>query len=118
MLPSFDSSKMSKTLDYHHIDQETLSMAIAELNRIASDHAPLMRKHEALAGALLHYENLLVDAQAGDANALKCATEPKEFDKVLDMAEDHNHADEIEILAFREDLLKYKSSFLSTGSAE
>lgn len=133
-----EQGKSSGMLDYRRIDPETLTLAVAELNSIADKHAILLQHDHALTGGILHYQNLLLDAQEGDAAALEHAASPAEFDKLLELAEEQSISDtdtavlhdgardgfddgtalsnrtpELEYLALREDLMKFRSHFLT-----
>ena len=117
-----DTTTDSGRLDFHRIDPNTLGDAIQKLNVIVDAHSALVRKDTALASALMRYENMLLDAQGGDTEALKSATSPDEFDKILDVANRKTHPSykelELEYLAFRGDMLKFKSHYLAASHAD
>lgn len=120
----------SGMLDYHQIDAFTLADAVAELNRIVDRHAPVLRADAELAATVLNYENLLIDAQGGDGQALRQATSPEEFDTILDAAHasdasatpvagaNATRSAELDYLALREDLMRYRSQFLRASHRE
>lgn len=112
----------SGVLDFHRIDPETLAIALGQLNAIIDCHSALMRQDSAIAQALLRYENLLIDAQSGSADALKRVTSVDEFDKILHLAEKTTHPAyeqlRLEYLDFRTDLMKFRERYLSTSRVD
>jgi hypothetical protein len=111
----------SGTLDFHHIDPGTISHAVNDLNKIVDSNATLLRHDTSLAQSILRYENLLLDAQGGDSTALKKATMPEEFDKIVELAQQQMHSknsDDLAYLALSEDLLRFKAYYLAASRAD
>lgn len=115
-----NTTAKSDVLDFHHIDPNTLSQAIADLNKIVDAHAPLLRKDKELSAAVLRYENLLIDAQSGGIDSLKLATSPEEFDTVLDALEASPHRSNaaLNYLGLHEALLEFKAYYLSASRVD
>lgn len=107
----------SEMLDFHRIDTETLVQALQNLNSVVDSHAALLRQDKNLARQILRYENHIIDAQGGDTEALKLATSPEEFDKILTIAREHSHNfapdTAIDYLGLRKDLLRFKEHYLA-----
>lgn len=112
----------SGRLDFYRVDPETLAQALSDLNVVVDAHSALMRQDSHIADALLRYENQLIDAQGGDASALKKATAPEEFDKLIALAENKSHPAyaqlQKEYFDFRVDLLQFKHKYLSATRAD
>lgn len=121
MYTSPHSFPPSETLDFHHTDTETLAKALQDLNMVVDSHAELLRQDKNLAREILRYENFIIDAQGGSTDALKSATSPEEFDKILTLAREHSHgftADvALDYLGLRKDLLHFKEHYLSASHA-
>lgn len=114
------SGKTSGRLDYYRIDPETLAQAVSEMSRIAEENASLLQQDQTLAGGILHFENLLTEAQAGDGNALKQVTSIDEFEKLQHLVDAHNNAaaSELEYLTLSNDLMAFRARFLPASHAE
>lgn len=122
-------SAKSEKLDFHWIAPDTIAQALTDLNRIVDSNALLLRRDAPLAQGILRYEDLLIDAQGGDSKALKLATLPEEFDKIIDLTnktgfsnDNHTNAANHEVTSsdmdydgFRMALLKFREYYLSTS---
>lgn len=112
-----ETDTASGVLDFNHIDPETLGRAIGDMNVIVDAHSALMRQDSAISNAVLRYENMLIDAQSGSADALRKATSSDEFDRLLDLANSESHPAyaqlRLEYLALRHDLMRYRERYLS-----
>ncbi|MCH2546912.1 MAG: hypothetical protein MK052_04790 [Alphaproteobacteria bacterium] len=127
-----ETTTRSGVLDFHRIDPDTLGQALTDLNKIVDKNAYLLRHDPALAREVLRYENHLIDAQGGDNEALKLATAPEEFDKLIELSNTQNPLTENEPVHFegtereanlqyhalREDLLRFKHQYLSASRVD
>lgn len=114
------TGKTSGRLDYYRIDPETLAQAVSEMSRIADENSALLQQDQMLAGGILHFENLLTEAQAGDGEALKQVTSIEEFEKLQNLVDEHNNIEssELDYLALSNDLMAFRARFLPASHAE